>query len=99
MQVTLRYFTECPNWRVAEERLREAMGRSGRTVAIVHEVIETHDQAEQIGFCGSPSVVIDGHDAFPDQAGPVGLSCRIYRTADGPQGAPSVDQLAEVLAR
>ena len=99
MQVTLRYFTECPNWKVAEERLREALRRSGRSVAIVHEVIETHDQAEQIGFRGSPSVVIDGRDAFPDQAEPIGLSCRIYRTADGPQGAPSVDQLTELLAR
>jgi hypothetical protein len=99
VEISLRYFIGCPNWRVADTRLREAISRSGRDIAVVHEIVDTPDAAERLGFRGSPTIVIDGHDAFPDQAGPIGLTCRIYRTQDGPQGAPSIDQLTEVLAR
>lgn len=99
MQMTLQYFTGCPNWRVAEARLREAIDRSDEAVDVAYEVVETLEDAERLGFRGSPTVLVNGRDAFPDQAGPIGMSCRIYRTDNGPQGAPTVEQLVEVLAR
>src|SRR2546423_6249637 len=33
MQVTLWYFAGCPNWRIAGQRLRQALDEVGRTAA------------------------------------------------------------------
>ncbi len=41
----------------------------------------------------SPTVLIDGVDPFADPDAPVGLSCRVYRTAGGVEGSPTLEQL------
>jgi hypothetical protein len=100
MRVGVRYFDGCPNWRVAEERLRTVLAELGSPdVEVELEQVETFEQAEAVAFRGSPTVLVDGQDPFLDEAAPVGLMCRIYRTPDGFQGAPSVDQLRAALAR
>lgn len=43
--------------------------------------VETIEEAERLGFHGSPSILVDGVDVFAEPAG-VGLSCRIYRTPE-----------------
>ena len=99
MHVVLRYFEGCPNWRLADDRLRQALGQIGTTVEVIHEAVETLEDAAQLEFRGSPSLLVDGRDLFAHQAGRVGLYCRIYRTERGLQGAPSVEQLVAVLAQ
>ena len=94
------YFEDCPNWRTAESRLAEALASLGRSPsAITHQVITTPEEAEAVGFEGSATILVDGRDPFAS-AGvhPVGLACRLYAGAAGPEGAPSVAELAEVLA-
>jgi hypothetical protein len=99
MRVGLRYFDGCPNWRVAEQRLRGVLTELGSPEAEIElERVETPEQAQAVAFRGSPTVLVDGEDPFLDDAAPVGLTCRIYATPDGPQGAPSVDQLRAALA-
>jgi hypothetical protein len=98
MQITLRYFDGCPNWRVAEERLLEALGDVGGPEATIsYERVDTPEDAERLGFRGSPTLLVDGEDPFAEDNGPVGLACRIYRTGEGPQGAPSMAQLRAAL--
>ena len=98
MNVTLQYFDGCPNWRVADERLREALQETGADGSqITYEMIETPEQAEEAGFCGSPTILLDGRDPFATPEAPVGLSCRIYWTDTGPDDAPSLAQLAVAL--
>jgi len=97
VKVTLRYFDDCPGWRVADERLRTALDEVGAPVRVAYEVVDTSDQAESVGFQGSPTVLIDGRDPFWDPSLQVGLSCRLYDTGDGLEAAPSVAQLAEAL--
>jgi hypothetical protein len=53
--------------------------------------------AERVGFRGSPTILIDGRDPFATGAEPIGMSCRVFRTEDGAQGAPTEAQLREVL--
>jgi hypothetical protein len=97
-RVALLYFDGCPNWRMTDDRLREALARTGREDVIVeHRKIATPEQAEAIRFRGSPTVLVDGRDPFLERDTPVGLSCRIYRTEEGLAGAPTVDQLVAVL--
>ena len=96
MEITLQYFDGCPNWTIADRRLTELI--SGRPdVTLRRELVATAEQAERIGFRGSPSILVDGVDPFADPNAPVGLACRIYATPAGPAGAPTTDQLREVL--
>ncbi len=97
MDVTLLYFEGCPNWKIADERLRlVAVERPDITVR--HQVVDTPEQADRVGFLGSPSIQVDGVDVFAAPGSQVGLMCRLYPTPDGYQGAPTLDQLRTVLA-
>ena len=99
VSVTLLYSEDCPNWRIADERLREALARAGRDdVRVEHHQVNTLQQAEAAGFRGSPTVLIDGRDPFADPDAPAGLSCRVFRTEAGLAGAPTVEQLLAVLS-
>lgn len=98
MDVELLFFDGCPNWRTADQRLREALRQAGHAdVAVRHRRIETPEQAEAAGFAGSPTVLVDGADPFAEHAGPAGLSCRVYQTPQGPAGSPTVAQLLDAL--
>lgn len=99
MKVQLLYFDGCPNWHEADDRLREALDAVGNAGVAVERVrVSTPEQAVELSFHGSPSVLVNGVDLFAEPGAPVGLTCRLYRTASGLSGAPTVDQLIEVLA-
>ncbi|MFU8840107.1 MAG: thioredoxin family protein [Nitriliruptoraceae bacterium] len=93
--VTLQYFDGCPNWQLADQRLTALQAELDLTIA--YHRVETPEEAERVGFRGSPSLLIDGTDPFATDADPAGLACRVYDTPDGPQGAPTTDQLRRVL--
>ena len=96
--VRLVYFEDCPNWRVAEARLKEALARVGADPnTVIYQQVTTAEQAEALGFRGSPTILVNGIDPFADPDAPAGLSCRIYRAATGVQLAPTVEQLQTAL--
>ena len=98
VKVSLLYFDGCPNWSVADERLRQALASTGRDGAVLeYRRVSTPEEAEEAQFRGSPTVLINGRDPFLGHESPVGLSCRVYRTPDGLAGSPTVEQLVEVL--
>lgn len=97
MHVTLQHFDGCPHWQLADDRLRTLVGEIGFELS--YEVIDTPEAAEEAGFRGSPTILVDGIDPFADGDEPVGLSCRVYDTPQGPAGAPTAEQLREVLTR
>ena len=92
MKVTLQYFDGCPNWKETEAHI-EALQAEGFEVGFERQLIDTPEAAEQHGFRGSPTVIIDGEDPFADPDAPVGLSCRVYATEAGYGGSPSLEQL------
>lgn len=98
MDVTLLYFDGCPHWQVAEHHLEELLGEFPE-LSIDRLTVETPEEAVRTRFRGSPSILIDGADPFADDSDPVGLSCRVYQTPDGPAGSPTLDQLRDVIAR
>lgn len=99
MDVTLQYFDACPNWRIADERLRQALERVDRhDISVRYERVETPEDAARVGFRGSPTILVDGRDPFGGgDDTPTALSCRVYRTEAGPEEAPTLDQLVAVL--
>ncbi len=97
MDVRLLYFDGCPNWRIAEQRLREAVALTGADIDVVLLNVVTSEDAERLSFRGSPTVLINGTDPFAEPDAPVALSCRLYRTDAGLAGSPTVQQLMDVL--
>ncbi|MBW3659713.1 MAG: thioredoxin family protein [Actinobacteria bacterium] len=95
MDVTLLYFDGCPGWQVAAERLETLTDEYDFQLA--YRKVETPEEAEELSFRGSPTVVVDGRDAFARGDEPVGLSCRLYETPNGQASAPTIEQLREVL--
>lgn len=98
LEVVVQYFDGCPSWHTATDRLGEALRLVGLgDQEIGFQRVETPDQAAQLGFAGSPTILLNGVDLFADAA-PVGYACRTYRTERGFEGAPSLSQLTAKLA-
>lgn len=91
MRLELLYFTDCPNWKTAAERLEHVAAARGADVE--HRLVATPDEAEAAGFRGSPTILVDGRDPFATGNEPFGLACRVYQSPDGPAGAPTLAQL------
>lgn len=94
--VTLLYFDGCPNWQVADERLRRLQDEADFTLD--YATVDTPEEAERLGSRGSPTLLIEGEDPFATGEEPSGLACRVYDTPDGPQGSPTLAQLRAALA-
>src|SRR2546426_98546 len=98
MRITLQYFDGCPNWKLMEQRLAQALVEAQVAGAeMVRERVESPEEAVRLGFRGSPTVLIDGKDPFASEWDSVGLACRVYRTANGEDGLPSVEELRTAL--
>ena len=95
--IQLHYFDSCPSWRTADRRLRDVLAELGADIEIEYVRARSPEDAQRLGFRGSPSVLIDGHDPFADASPAVGWACRLYRTESGLDGSPSVAQLRQVL--
>lgn len=97
MEITLLYFEDCPNWKLADQRLT-ALAAERSDIRVTRHLVDTAEEAERTGFHGSPSILVDGVDVFAAPDAEVGLSCRRYPTPDGYQAAPTLEQLRAVLA-
>ncbi|MEE9414439.1 MAG: thioredoxin family protein [Acidimicrobiales bacterium] len=96
MDVTLLYFDDCPNWVEASDHL-DLLASEFAGIEITRHVVDTPVEAERTRFHGSPSILIDGEDPFAAPGAPVGLSCRIYQTSEGPAGSPTLGQLRDAI--
>ncbi|MFC6354670.1 hypothetical protein [Luethyella okanaganae] len=100
MKVEILHIDECQNWVEAGKRVRAALDSAGLgSVGIGFRLLATRDEAANAPFAGSPTILIDGSDAFPDGARTADLACRVYRTETGLAGIPSVEQIAEGIRR
>ncbi len=97
MRVELLYVEGCPNAKLVDERLSALAVERG--FELERRKVETPEQAAEMGFRGSPTILVDGRDPFAEDDEPVeGLSCRVYHTREGAAGAPSDEQLRDALA-
>lgn len=96
MKVELLWWEGCPSYPEAHELLEEVL--AGRAEIEMREV-RSHQEAEALGFPGSPTIRIDGLDVDTKGANqPPSLSCRIYHLPDGRVSpVPSREQLEEAL--
>lgn len=95
MDVVVQYFEGCPNWKTAEQRLLTLADELD--LHLTRLEVSTPEHAAEVGFRGSPTILVEGRDPFATGDEPAGLACRIYQTPDGPQGSPTVEQLRTAL--
>ncbi|MGW6703822.1 class I SAM-dependent methyltransferase [Streptomyces sp. NPDC054956] len=98
MEIEILVVPDCPHTEPAAGLLRRALndvGLHGATVTT--RVVTGQGAAEQRGFTGSPTFLINGRDPFAETGRPAGPACRVYRTPDGLSGLPSLDQLRQAL--
>lgn len=61
-------------------------------------VVSEQADAERLGLCGSPTLLVDGIDPFADPSQRPSLSCRLFADPGGTVGnAPSVGALRAAL--
>jgi hypothetical protein len=102
VNVELLWWEGCPSTERTLEAVREALTELGlNDVRVRMREIQTDEDAQDAGFVGSPTILIDGEDFVPAAADePIGLSCRVYRRRDGRiSPIPDPDDLREALQR
>lgn len=88
---------DCPHRVATLDRLREALALTGRSDVVVSQrQVNDLDEALAAGMLGSPTILVEGRDIFDSSAEP-SLSCRLYRSDAGLDGAPSVAALVDAL--
>jgi hypothetical protein len=98
MNIEVRFVEGCPNLPVIRQRLADVLDAVGRGDAEVRlRTIRTAHEARKLRFTGSPTILIEGRDPFPQPHAMSGLACRLYPTAEGISGSPSVKQLTAAL--
>jgi hypothetical protein len=101
MKVELLWWEGCPSYPETLADLRRVL-REERVDAEVELVeVESDEQARAERFPGSPTVRLDGVDAFPPaETEPFSLTCRVYRLSDGRISAtPDPEDLREAVRR
>lgn len=99
MELTVLAVPGCPNARLLEERLAEAIadmpGVRVRRVEITDE-----EAAARHGMSGSPTLLVNGSDPFANSASGPSLACRLYRDGAGRRcPAPSAADLRAALGQ
>ena len=97
MKIEVLFVPNCPNHRVAVDRVREVLSTEGLQLQINEILVRDADMAQVLKFPGSPTVRINGADVEPSahESG-FGIMCRIYA---GGTGAPSQQSLRAAMKR
>ncbi|WP_405689301.1 hypothetical protein [Streptomyces sp. NBC_00057] len=99
MKIELLVVPDCPNTRLAADRLRQTLDGLGlHDVTFQTHTVADQAEAEAAHFAGSPTFLIDGRDPFAEPGRAAGLTCRVYATPDGLTGVPATDQLRQALS-
>ena len=112
LKIEFLYWQDCPSHPGALQRLREVMAEIGDESLIEKIEVLTDDDAERLGFPGSPTIRVEGVDVGPAGALQMGaslrtagrsqqasaLTCRVYHLEDGRiSPLPSKEMIRQAL--
>ncbi len=84
MVVTFLYYQECPSHELALEQVKTILREEDLQAEIRIIEVKTADQARELHFVGSPTILVNGKDIAPPPEDAVyGLTCRAYIREDG----------------
>lgn len=98
MEISVLHIDDCPNWVETGSRLRTALDDLGTSGTLVNfTLLRTHEEAAEVPFAGSPTILVDGSDLFPSNGQTTDLACRVYQTGGHLAGIPSLDDIEDAL--
>ncbi|WP_344059247.1 thioredoxin family protein [Microbacterium pumilum] len=99
MRVEILHISECPSWIETARRVRQALDELGLDpVNVEIRLLQSRaDASAETSFAGSPTILIDGSDAFPGATHSTELACRVYPTPAGLAGSPTQTQITDAL--
>ena len=84
MRVELLFWSGCPSHPEARELVASVLAGRDLAIEVVEHEVTSQEEAERLGFPGSPTILVDGRDIDPEGAtGRAMLACRIYHLPDG----------------
>jgi hypothetical protein len=84
MRVSFLFYEECPSHEPALERLSQVLAEEGIDADIKVIKVESEEQAQELRFVGSPTILINGQDIDPPPPDSYYvLTCRAYCLEDG----------------
>jgi hypothetical protein len=86
MRVELLYWDGDPHYMTARQRLVEVLTEDAFETPIQMVAVNSQEDAELLGFIGSPTIRINGVDILPDASATAGLRLRTYPPDDDPDG-------------
>ena len=93
IKVEVQHFEGCPNGPEMINNVKEAIARFDGEVEYRELLVDTIEKAQEIGFLGSPTLMINGKDfEGREKLLFTSLNCRVYE-----HGIPSVEQILNKL--
>jgi hypothetical protein len=83
LEVQLLAIQGCPHLTQARQDLETVLRKGIIEVPIQLVFVSGMDDAEFLGFQGSPTIRINGEDVVPQPELPIAYACRVYRDAEG----------------
>jgi hypothetical protein len=94
LRVELLAVEDCPHLEQARRDLESVLHKGIIEVPIQLVFVTGRDDAEFLGFQGSPTIRVNGDDVVPQPELPVALACRIYRDTEGrARGSPPIESI------
>jgi hypothetical protein len=98
LRVELLAVEDCPHLEQARRDLESVLRKGIIETPIQLIFVASQEDAEFLGFQGSPTIRIQGEDVVPQPDLPVALACRIYRDAAGRTlGSPPIEVIAAAV--
>jgi hypothetical protein len=99
MRVELLYVDSDPNYMTTRQNLVEVLTEDAFETPIQMVAVNSVEDAELLGFIGSPTIRIDGEDILPLADRPSGLGLRRYPPDADPTGDESEAVPGKALIR
>jgi hypothetical protein len=102
VEIEFLYWAECPSHEEARAMLSEVLADTGIRARVTEIEITNELDAGELGFPGSPTIRVNGHDVAPLSPEGLGsrLTCRVYVREDRSYSPlPSREMIRRALTR
>jgi hypothetical protein len=94
LRVELLAIEDCPHLEQAHRDLESVLHKGIIETPIQLIFVSGREDAEFLGFQGSPTIRINGDDVVPQPDLPVAVGCRVYRDVQGRMlGSPPIESI------
>ena len=97
VDITILHTTDNVDWQVLRDMLQRALLELSLDAEVSCHAVRSDREALELGFIGSPTLLIDGVDPWPVPDAAAGLRLRPYFTDDGMVDYPTYEMLVASL--